>query len=350
MSIKPTALISSPIFQHHATGRHAENPARAKVLHQLVLELLKMPEYSLIEPEAAQLEQITAVHKSRYVAELERFCKRGGGQLDLNTTVSEESFEVALKAAGGLIQAVDAIIGGAAANAFAVVRPPGHHAVPQGSLGFCLFNNVAIAAKYLIEKHQLERILIIDWDVHHGNGTQDIFYDDARVLFFSTHQSPLYPGTGDVYEVGEAKGDGYNVNVPLPGSAGDDVMLQVYEAVLEPLVSRYKPQFILVSAGYDGHWRDPIGRLNITSNGYARLTRRVLDLAATFCDGRLAFALEGGYDLTGLAVSVAKTLETLAGKPVIEDKEEAQVKPHALNPQTRSIRDILQTARQLHKV
>jgi acetoin utilization deacetylase AcuC-like enzyme len=350
MSSKPTAIITNPIFQNHDTGRHAESPARAEVLHQLALEILKLPEFKLLEPQKAELAHVTAVHNPRYVIDLDRFCKRGGGQLDINTTVSPESYEVALQAVGGLLRAVDTLIADEAANAFALVRPPGHHAIPQGSLGFCLFNNVAIAAKYLIEKHRLERILIIDWDVHHGNGTQDIFYEDARVLFFSTHQSPLYPGTGDIYEIGEGEGKGYNVNIPLPRESGDDVLLETYEAVLEPLVTRFKPEFILVSAGYDGHWRDPIGGLTITSNGYARLTQKVKQMAETYCKGRFALALEGGYDLTGLALSVAKTLETLAGNPVVEDEEEAQVKPHALSHTSRQIQDILHTSRKILKL
>lgn len=348
---KPTAIISSPVFQAHNTGRHPENATRVAVLDELANELLTQPDtaFRALTPVRAEFEQITAVHNSAYLEALQRFCLAGGGAIDLNTTVSAESLEVALFAVGGLVRGVEAIMHDEVANAFAFVRPPGHHAVPRGAMGFCLFNNVAIAAQQLLTIHNLERILIVDWDVHHGNGTQDIFYDDSRVLFFSTHQSPLYPGTGDVREIGRGQGRGFNVNLPLPPGSGDEVVMRAFETVLEPLVNRFKPEFILVSAGYDGHWRDRLAGLNLTSAGYANLTARLMQMAATFCDGRIALSLEGGYDLQGLQEAVEATLLRLAGSQA-SVKAGDEYAPVSLSPDSGQLRPVWREVRDLHRL
>ncbi|HEX2912290.1 MAG TPA: histone deacetylase [Chloroflexia bacterium] len=352
--LKPVAIVSSPLFQNHNTGRHVESPARAEAVHRLSLELLANhpQKFTHLEPLQASPERIETVHSAQYVRQIERICERGGGALDLNTTVSTRSYETALYAAGGLLKGVESVINGEAAAAFALVRPPGHHAVPKNSLGFCLFNNVAIAARYLLEDCGLERILIVDWDVHHGNGTQDIFYNDPRVLFFSTHQYPLYPGTGSLNETGQDRGKGFNCNLPLPAGCGDAVIERAFDSLLEPLVERFKPEFILVSAGYDAHWRDPIARLTLTAAGYANLTRRVQAWASTFCQGRMALTLEGGYDLLALESSVKATLLTLAGssrEEVLHD-DTAGTGPEGYSPETQPLRDLLSEARKIHQV
>ena len=276
MSNLPTAIISGPVYQAHQTGQHAENASRAAQVHKAATALIESDSRFIgLEPQQAEFEQIMAVHSHRYVTNLQEFCLEGGGRLDADTVASPASFETARYAAGGLIQGVDEVIAGRAANAFALVRPPGHHAVVDTALGFCLFNNVAIAARHLIDTYGLERVLIVDWDVHHGNGTQDIFYNDNRVLFFSTHQAPLYPGSGSLTEIGQDRGRGFTANLPLPAGCGDAMLERTYDSLLEPMVERFKPQFILVSAGYDGHWRDPLANLNMSAAGYAQLTQKV---------------------------------------------------------------------------
>ncbi len=353
ISSKPTAIITSARYQEHRTGNHPESPRRAAALHELAAKLLAGSDrFTGIDPVAVELAWLEAVHSPRYLAALERFCISGGGSIDLNTTVSPASYQTALLAAGGLLQGVDAVMAGKAANAFALVRPPGHHAGTGGSEGFCLFNNVAIAAKYLLDRYGLQRVLIVDWDVHHGNGTQDMFYDDPRVLFFSSHQYPLYPGSGQPGETGEGKGRGYNWNLPLPAGCGDEVLERAYAALLEPAVEKFRPQFILVSAGYDGHWRDPLAGLTLSAAGYARLTGRVMELAAAHCQGKIALTLEGGYDLTALTGAVEATLRALSGEPpeAASQPDRAGPGPGGYSPELGPLRDIFQEVRQLHKL
>lgn len=354
---KPTAIITSARYQDHLTSRsdrHPESPRRAAALHELAGKLLagEPDRFTGIVPAEADLARIEAVHDSQYVASLERFCRSGGGRIDLNTSVSPDSYDVALLAAGGLLQGVDGVMAGEVANAFALVRPPGHHAVAKASEGFCLFNNVAIAAKYLLDRYRLERVLIVDWDVHHGNGTQDIFYDDPRVLFFSSHQYPLYPGSGRLTETGGDRGRGYNWNLPLPAGCGDAVLERAFDALLEPAVEKFRPEFILVSAGYDGHWLDPLAGLTLSAGGYARLTRRLMDLAATHCGGKIAVTLEGGYDLTALTGAVEATLRVLNGETpeAASQPDRAGPGPGGYSPELGPLRDIFQEARQLHKL
>lgn len=353
-SKKPTAIITSARYQDHQTGRHPENKTRAVAMHELAGRLLaeESGRFSGIDPVEVDLARLEAVHTSRYMEALERFCRAGGGKIDINTTVSPASYDVALLAAGGLLQGVDAVMAGEADNAFALVRPPGHHAVANGSEGFCLFNNVAVAAKYLLDHYGLDRVLIVDWDVHHGNGTQDMFYDDPRVLFFSSHQYPLYPGSGRLAETGDGKGKGYNWNLPLPAGCGDEVLLRAFDMLLEPAIEKFKPQFVLVSAGYDGHWRDPLGGLTLTGMGYAYLTKSLQDYAATYCQGKMALTLEGGYDLTALTGAVETTLRVLAGETPEKATraDEAGEGPGGYSPEVSLLQDIFHEARQLHKL
>jgi acetoin utilization deacetylase AcuC-like enzyme len=351
VSPKPTGIISSEAYRDHQTGGHPESPRRAEALQALAGKLLAGPgRFIGLAPVEADLARIEAVHTPRYVAALQRFCQSGGGKLDLNTVASSASFKVALLAAGGLLRGVDAVMAGEVSNAFALVRPPGHHALAGASMGFCLFNNIAVAARYLLDHYGLERVLIVDWDVHHGNGTQDMFYADPRVLFFSSHQSALFPGTGYLAETGEGRGRGYNLNLPLPSGCGDAVLEKAFEILLEPVVEKFQPQFILVSAGYDGHWRDPLGGLNLSAAGYARLTGRLLEVAATYCQGRIALVLEGGYDLLALTGAVEATLLTLAGETpaAASQADQAGPGPGGYSPEAGPLRELLREARQVH--
>jgi acetoin utilization deacetylase AcuC-like enzyme len=221
-------------------------------------------------------------------------------------------------AAGGVLVAVDRVMEGEIENAFAMVRPPGHHAESNKGMGFCLFNNVAIAAHYARQKHLLERILIIDWDLHHGNGTQNSFYEDPQVLYFSTHQYPYYPGSGSVDEDGQGRGKGFTVNVPLPGGQGDQDFAAIFKEILRPIASQFKPQLILVSAGYDIYFQDPLGAMDVTPEGFAILTSLIMDMAQSSCQGRVVITLEGGYHLDGLRDSVKATLKELRGDSILK--------------------------------
>jgi acetoin utilization deacetylase AcuC-like enzyme len=233
--------------------------------------------------------------------------------------MSPDSYDAALYAAGGAIKAAEAVMKGEVNSAFALVRPPGHHATPKRAMGFCLFNNIAIAAKYALSKFGLERIVIIDFDVHHGNGTQEVFYDNPQVLYASTHQYPHYPGTGSIEEIGSGEAKGTVVNIPLPGGCGDAEYQQVFEQIIVPVAKRFKPQLILVSAGYDLHWADELALMQVSVTGFAQMVKIIKGLADELCGGRLVFSLEGGYNLAALAASVKATFEVLLGNTDIED-------------------------------
>jgi acetoin utilization deacetylase AcuC-like enzyme len=231
--------------------------------------------------------------------------------LDPDTHVSAHSYDVARLATGGVLAAVDAVMAGKARNAFVASRPPGHHALPERAMGFCLLNHVAIATRYVREKYGVQRVLIVDWDVHHGNGTQDVFYTDASVFYFSTHQYPFYPGTGAASETGEGPGRGNTLNVPLPARSGDAEIIGAFREQLLPAAEAFRPEFIFISAGFDAHQQDPLAQLQVTEAGYATLTRIVMDIAARFASGRIVSVLEGGYNLEALARSVATHLQVL---------------------------------------
>jgi acetoin utilization deacetylase AcuC-like enzyme len=272
-----------------------------------------------VSPRAATVGELSAVHTPTYISDVESFALRGGGFLDPDTVVSPASYNAALYAAGGLIEAVNAVMTGNVKSAFALVRPPGHHAVRWAAKGFCLFNNIAVAARYAIANYNLERILIADFDVHHGNGTQDTFYDDPHVLYFSTHQSPWYPGSGHVEETGNGDGKGTTVNVPLPAWCGDDEYLRVYDEVLVPVARRFRPQLVLASAGYDAHSSDPLAQMQVSVTGFANVMHVLKGLAEELCDGRIVLTLEGGYNLDALAESTRATFDVLLGNPKIID-------------------------------
>ncbi len=325
-----TALVSDRRYLKHFAGRrHPERPARVAVMNEMA-EQLGRARILALSPREASVEELELCHDPAYVAEVERSASMPRYDFDPDTHASPDSYQTARLAAGGVLTAVEAVMDGAADNAFAIVRPPGHHALAARAMGFCLFNNVAIAARYLIRRRGLKRVLVVDWDVHHGNGTQDIFYDSAEVLYFSTHQFPFYPGSGRLDEVGAGGGAGYTVNAPMPAKFGDNEYLRVFDDVLAPVVRQYRPEFILISAGFDAHFRDPLGGMRVTEAGFSALARRVKRLAAECCGGRMAAALEGGYDLKALADSGRSVIEELgreAGEPLARVGDGARVIP-----------------------
>ncbi len=307
-------VIDDPAYLQHAPGNWPEGPHRLKAIWS-ALEATGVAGALVREaPTPATLEDIGLIHTARHIERVKRIAEEGGGYLTLDTVVSPESFQVALLAAGGAMKAADAVLSGQSRRAAALVRPPGHHATPEEGMGFCLFNNAAITAAHVRARRGLERVLIVDWDLHHGNGTEAAFYSTDEVLFFSCHESPAYPGTGWVTDVGEGDGEGYTVNVPLPAGTGDPTYEEAFETILGPIARAYRPQLILVSSGCDGHFLDPLGRLRLTSAGYGRLAGFVAGLADELCEGRVVLVLEGGYDEVGLGWSTASILNVLAGR------------------------------------
>jgi acetoin utilization deacetylase AcuC-like enzyme len=271
--------------------------------------------YERVEAPVAPREVLEAVHPRAYVEEIERVSAEGGGMLDLDTVASPGSFEAALHAAGGPVHVVDALLDGKAGPAFCALRPPGHHAEPARAMGFCLFNNVAVAARFALDGHGVARVLVLDWDVHHGNGTNDIFYATDQVLYASIHESPLYPGTGALSESGVGEGEGFTINLPVPGGSGHEEWLALVQHVVAPVARAYSPGLLFVSAGFDAHRDDPLATCRLTEDTYAAMAATMRTLAEEL-GVPLVIVLEGGYNLDALARSVAATMEAAAGDAV----------------------------------
>lgn len=266
---------------------------------------------SEIPARLATLKEIQLVHDKNYIERVARTAEGSGDYLDPDTVVSPESYQAALMAAGGLLEAVDRVVEGQVDRAFAMVRPPGHHAESNRAMGFCLFNNVGVAAQHLIEKHGYERVAVVDYDVHHGNATQHMFYDRPDVFYLSTHRYPFYPGTGAAAERGRGAGAGYTLNIPMGAGCGDEEYRKVFSEILIPSLREYRPQFVLISAGFDAHVRDPLGGMRVSDEGFAWMSQELEKVAQEFAGGKTVYTLEGGYDLEGLASSVKKVLELL---------------------------------------
>jgi len=308
-----TGFLYDDIYLRHETTKgHPESPQR---LVAIVTRLKAKGLYSrlfTLTPSPAPSDWLTTVHTPEYIEQVRKSCEDGAEYLDsLDVPISPESYQVALAAVGGVLSAIDAVIEGKITNAFCAIRPPGHHALKDKTMGFCIFNNVAIGARYIQNRYNLSKILIVDWDVHHGNGTQVMFYDDPTVLYFSVHQYPFYPGTGSESEKGSGKGLNYNINVPLPAGSGDADYMSVFEEKLKPAALAFSPDFVLISAGFDAHKDDLLGGMKVTPQGFAEMTRIVKEIAQKCCEGRLVSVLEGGYYPEGLAASVEAHIQVL---------------------------------------
>ena len=312
-------LVYDPIYLEHDTGDHVENPGRLVAAMSHLKETRIKERLISLPARPATPEELEMIHAPEYVSHIKSKAEEGGGWLDPDTVMSRKSYEAAIYAAGGLMVAVEEVTKREVDSAFALVRPPGHHATRDRAMGFCIFNNVAIAAELALRKFNLNRVLIADFDVHHGNGTQDAFYADPKVLYFSTHQYPFYPGTGRMDEIGMGEGEGTTVNFPMAAGWGDEEYLRAFNEVLVPVARRFQPELILVSAGFDPHWADQLAMMRMTVTGFVQMAVILKELAAELCQGRLVFTLEGGYNLRVVASSIKAIFDVLLGNSEIED-------------------------------
>lgn len=311
--------VYDPLYLTHDVAGHPEGAGRLRAIKSHLDESGTLAAMQPIDARDATEDDLLLVHGAALIERVRRTANQDLDWLDLDTYAVRSSYAAALRSAGGVLAATDAVIEGDVDSAFCLVRPPGHHATPDHAMGFCLFNNVAIAAAHAIERSGIERVAIIDIDVHHGNGTQDAFYADPRVLYFSTHQHPFYPGTGAWQETGEGIGRGTTVNVPLPRGCGDEEYLRSYEAVGVPVVRRYDPQLIFVSAGFDAHHADPLAQEMLSVQGYFEIATQIKQLAGELCGGKVVYALEGGYDHTAIAWATQACIDTLLGNEFSPD-------------------------------
>ncbi len=319
--MRKTAIMKDDLFMEHEPGAgHVESPDRLRVIY----EQLDKPEIrqKFIFPSFGPVGKdiLGLNHNNAHFKRVASSAGKSYDMLDPDTTTSPASFDAACLAAGALVEGARLLVEGEIDNCFALVRPPGHHAESDRSMGFCLFNNVAIAACYALQKLQMERVLIIDWDLHHGNGTQHSFYDSDKVLYFSSHQYPYYPGSGAATEFGTGAGEGYTVNVPLVGGQGDEDFARIFNELVTPLTREFKPDMIMVSAGFDIYQGDPLGSMNVTSDGFAYMTRVLLQLADEVCQGRLLFTLEGGYHIGGQRDGVLAVLAEMVGESMLKQE------------------------------
>jgi acetoin utilization deacetylase AcuC-like enzyme len=324
--VRKGIYLRHPASLEHETGSHPENKRRIEAIESR-LESLDWLGLTVDEAPAATRAQIERVHTPEHYDAIEGFCERGGGMIDLDTVASRGSFEAALRGAGGAASAAERLLAGDAEFAFCGLRPPGHHAEVATAMGFCLFNNVAVAAAHARAECGIDRVLVLDWDVHHGNGTQDIFYDSDAVLYASIHQSPCYPGTGAAGERGAGAGEGYTLNLPVPAGAGPDEFLALVQHVVAPVARRYEPGLVALSAGYDAHRDDPLAQCRLDEAAYSDMTATMRDLAVEL-EAPVLVVLEGGYDLGALSASVAATLQTLTGDEPAREAPREAAGPH----------------------
>lgn len=306
-----TGLVYHSDYLKHQTGNHPESPERLISIMDRLKDTGLLKEMTLIEPASAKEEDILLIHSREHFDTIKNAWNEGYTTLTPDTPISEDSFRVAMLAAGGVLTGINKIMAGEIKNGMALVRPPGHHATSDHAMGFCLFNNIAIGARHLQERHGIERVLIVDWDLHHGNGTQEAFYDDPSVLYFSTHQYPHYPGSGSFHETGEGGGKGFTINVPMRAGTPPEEFIKKFRETLYERAIEFSPDFVLISAGFDAHRNDPLGDLLLTEDSYAGMTRMVLDIADKCCKGRVLSVLEGGYNLDALALSVEAHLRIM---------------------------------------
>lgn len=305
--------VYDPIYLEHDTGDHPESSQRLVAILKHLRENELLSQLVAIPARRASVEMIARIHAASLIEDIERMSERGGGHYGSDTVLSGRSYEAALYAAGGTVAAIEAVLARSVKSAFALVRPPGHHATRTQAMGFCLFNNTAIAAAWALDQGLVDRVAIVDIDVHHGNGTQQAFRRDPRVLYLSVHQHPFFPGTGDWRMTSRERND--LVNMPLPAGTGDLGYRLVYDRVIVPALARFEPDVILVSIGYDAHWADPLALMQLSLSGYRFLADGLIAQAERLCDGRIAFVLEGGYDLTVLSHGVATTFAAMLQSP-----------------------------------
>lgn len=311
----PTGILLDELYQKHDTGPgHPEQPDRIRVVMETLKKSGVLEKSSRLTPREAEVDELCLCHPKSYVELVRKEVAEGLEVLSTgDTPISSASYEVASRAVGGVLNAVDEVMTGKLRNAFCVVRPPGHHARPDQGMGFCVFNNIAIGARHAQKKHGVEKVLIVDWDVHHGNGTQDIFYEDGSVLFCSTHQAPWYPYTGWAEEKGMGKGLGMTINGPFHGGAGIKEIGGFLRDQVLPVAAKFKPDLVMISAGFDSRIDDPLGRFKLTDEDFAELTRELMAFADSYCSGRMVSVLEGGYSLEGLAKAVTAHVGALIG-------------------------------------
>jgi acetoin utilization deacetylase AcuC-like enzyme len=309
-----TGVVFDPFYQEHLTGEyHPESPKRLEVLYNMLKDDDISGKFLEIKPRYCDRKDLEMIHHPDYISMVERTSGMPRYSLDPDTQTSPYSYKVAKLAVGGVFEAIDYVIGGKCKNAFAMIRPPGHHAEASRAMGFCLFNNIALGARYAQNYHSIKRVLIIDWDLHHGNGTQKAFYDDPSILYFSTHQYPYYPGSGHYKEIGKGKGTGYTINIPLGTGNGNSEYIEIFKKLIFPISVSFNPEIVLVSAGFDIYYKDPLGGMKVTKEGFAFLTRIIMDIAERCCNGKMIVILEGGYHLEGLRESAKEVLKELMG-------------------------------------
>lgn len=339
-----TGYIFDEIFAQHDYPGHPENAKRLVASMKYLTENHILPQLEQVPARPATFSELTYGHHPTYVELVEETCRFGGGMLDADTYTTSGSYEAAARAVGGLVDLTTAVIKGELDNGFALVRPPGHHAVPSRAMGFCLFGNVAIAARAAQNKLGIKRVAIVDFDVHHGNGTQAMFNEDATVLFISSHQYPFYPGTGALTEIGLGPAKGTTLNIPLAVMTGDEGIKRLYSEVAFPAIRRFQPELILVSAGFDAHWDDPLANIGLTLTGYQWLCQSLIALAADVCQGRIVFTLEGGYNLRVLATGVGNTFRALLGQTEVDD-------PLGISPWVEpDVSHLLENLKQIHQL
>ncbi|NIP38080.1 MAG: histone deacetylase [Candidatus Dadabacteria bacterium] len=309
--MRKVGLSIDELFVKHINSfDHPESPDRVYIINDMLNETGIINNLTILKTRDATKQEICAVHTEKYFNRIASTKGKAKVFLDQDTSTNPFSYDAAVRASGGVLQAIDEIMDKEIDTAFCIERPPGHHAEADRAMGFCLFNHAAVGVGHLLNKG-LKKVLIIDWDVHHGNGTQHIFEASNNVLFFSTHQFPFYPGTGAITEHGMDEGKGYTVNVPLSAGMGDKEYIKIFHEILVPAAKQFSPEFIIVSAGFDSYVNDPLGGMNVSADGFSRLTEIVINLSEHLCDGRLLLLLEGGYNLTGLAECTNKVFETL---------------------------------------
>ena len=310
--LRKTGIVEDRRYLLHSAGCcHPESPERLAGIYEMLDNPAMFWKFTQIDSREATHDEIATVHSQSYINFIASTDGKDIVMLDPDTMTSPDTYSIAKLAVGGVCNAIDQVLGGKVDNAFAFVRPPGHHAGKENAAGFCVFNNVAIGAMHAILKHRLKRVMIVDWDLHHGNGTQSIFYKEPRVLYFSTHQYPYYPGTGSMQEIGQGKGEGFTINVPLQAGASDASYVNIFRKILEPVALEYKPELVLLSAGFDAYFNDPLGGMRITPYGFAALSRILINIADKCCKGRFVAVLEGGYHVAGLAKSAKCVLEEM---------------------------------------